>query len=272
MKRFAIVLGVAMSIAVTASAQEVGTVAAVDGAAEIQHDGGWTPSSVGDPVFSGDTLRTGTGGRMRVVFQDDSVLNVGEDSEIVVDEQVFRPSGASTSLMQLLRGQVRALVGAYYERQGSTYEIETPTAVSGVRGTEFVVSYDPTVDVTKVIGVTGRVEVHSVLDRVTHGVYVTAGEITSVEQGKYPSPPPRLDEHMFRQYLEGLQFIGAGRSESLTVGHPVLGGTQVPAPDRAPAPMVGRTVQDRGQHDASSLVEQPPSVVKDLTGELGIRF
>ena len=272
MKRFAMVLGATMLIAVTACGQEVGTVAAVDGKAEIQHQGDWTASRVGDAVFGGDTLRTGTAGRMRVVFQDDSVLNVGEDSEIVVDEQVFHPTGASSSVMQLVRGKVRALVSAYYEQQGATYEIQTPTAVSGVRGTEFVVSYDPTADVTKVIGITGRVEVHSVLDRATHGVYVTAGEITSIEQGKYPSPPPRLDEHMFRQYLEGLQFIGAGRSESLTVGHPLLGGTQVPAPDRAPAPMATDTVKDRGQHDASSLLEQPPSVVKDLTGELGIRF
>jgi hypothetical protein len=113
--------------------------------------------------------------------------------------------------------------------------VETRTAVVGVRGTEFLIVDDPVADVTDVLGINGRTEVHSVLDRVGNAVFVTERELTRVERGKMPTVPRRLDEVLFRQYLEGLQFIGRGQAESLTVNHPLITGEFVPAADRADA-------------------------------------
>jgi len=64
------------------------------------------------------------------------------------------------SLMKLLRGKVRATVGSYYQKTGTQYEVETPTAVAGVRGTTLwgdtqravICSLDGTVVVTSVSG------------------------------------------------------------------------------------------------------------------------
>jgi hypothetical protein len=176
--------------------------------------------------------------------------------------------------MKLLRGKVRALVSEYYQQPGAAYEIETDTAVAGVRGTEFVVEYDPEIFHTAVVGVSGTVEVHSVLDRARHGVYVTAGERTEVRRGQFPSPAPRLDEETFRQYLEGLAFIGFGRPESLTAQHAVATGVEVAAPEQAP-PVAALTVSptsDGLERDASTLVDQPTDVIQVLTGDLVVRF
>ena len=142
-----------------ASAQEVGTVASVEGAAEIGNGGAWTAAATGSPVHRGDQLRTGTPGRMRVVFQDDSVLVVSESSFVTVNEQVFNPStGKAKSYLELLQGKVSAVVGDYYNRAGNSYEIKTVTAVAGVRGT---VLWGDT-DLDAICALDGHIEVRAI--------------------------------------------------------------------------------------------------------------
>lgn len=266
-------------------AQEVGTIAALEGTVEIGRGGAWTAASIGVALRAGDELRTGRPGRLRAVFQDDSVLIVGDESHLVVDEQVFDLNReVFRSVIRLLKGKMRSLVSEYYKRPRAVYSIETPTAVSGVRGTEFVIVYDPVAEVTEVVGVSGLVEVHSVLDRVSRAVFVFTPNITMVTRGQFPTVPRRLTDKLFQQYLEGLEFIGNGRAEGLSVAHPLLVGSLVPPADRVaafPAPpstaaKVGVMPVEPGvppyeDHTEAGLVGEPlPSV--NPTGGLGIDF
>ena len=254
--------------------QEIGTIAAVDGRAEIGRSGNWSDAATGAPIYLGDVLRTGKPGRMRVVFQDDSVLTVSEESEVKVDEQTFNPAkGQSTSLMGLLRGKVNAVVSEYYHNSGNTYEIKTPNATAGVRGTEFTIAYSPDDDQTEVIGVSGHITVHSAVDPTGPGVLITANETTSIVKNRKPTAPRRLDEQLFQQDLEGFDFVGGGRAESLVINNALRAGANVPQPDRAPA-LVIATVAPSGtlglRNDTTDLIGQPPQVVQALTGQLGI--
>jgi hypothetical protein len=253
------------------AAQEIGTVASLEGSAELGSEGDWRSVAISSPVYLGDTLRTGQPGRVRIVFQDDSVLNVGDDSEVVVDEQVFDPEdGSYRSALRLLRGKVRALVSDYYRSPGAEYEVETATAVAGVRGTEFLVAFDAIAQRTEVIGIVGRVAVNGLQGRAEEEVFITAGDVTSVASGGRPTAPGRVGADLFRQQIEGLEFIGDGRAESLTTDHPVTAGVIVPAADRAP--LWSGAVDGRGERDASTLLEQPPGVVEALQGGLSIKF
>jgi hypothetical protein len=282
-----LLLGVRLGLA-----QEIGTVAELEGTADVGRAGVWTPASIGAAIQPGDTLRTGSPGRLAVVFQDDSVVTVGEDTELVVDEQVFeRDAGIARSVMHLLRGRIRALVSEYYERRGTEFRIETETAVVGVRGTEFVIVFDPVAEVTDAVGVSGRAEVHSVLDRVGHAVFITAQEITTVTRGKYPTPARRLDDDSFGQYVHGLAFVGHGKPESLAAAQPLLTGSIVPPPDRLanlPAPPIpmgqpvatgvtptspGETAINRANsQNAGGVAGQPPAVIESPQGRVGIHF
>lgn len=272
MKGSKVIVAILMLLVPAAWAQEVGTVAAFDGTAEIGRGGAWTAAAIGGAVQQGDELRTGKPGRLRIVFQDDSVLALSDDSHVVVNEQVFDPSAGNTnSLMGLLRGKVNAIVSDYYHHAGAAYEIKTKTAVAGVRGTEFSMKYDPRDEVTEVVGITGVVSVHSVLDPSGPGVLITANETTTIAEGQLPTAPRRMNETIFRQQLQGIDFIGGGRAESLSASHPIVAGAAVPVPDRAPvgAP-VGPNVG--GGRDASTLVGESPDVVKTMTGQLGINL
>jgi hypothetical protein len=223
-----------------AMAQEIGTVAALEGTVEIGRAGVFSPAALGSTVSIGDEIRTSRPGRVRVVFRDDSVLNIGEDSNLRLDEQVFDPDrGVFRTLIHLLKGKVRAIVGDYYQRPRGVFEIETATAVSGVRGTEFVIAYDPVAEVTEVVGVTEQVAVNSVRDRVGHRVFVSTQQLTVVRKGEYPTPPAKISDQLFRQYIEDLDFIGRGRAESAALASSTLKGTGVPAPETAAQVAVG---------------------------------
>ena len=255
-------------------AQEVGTIASLEGQAEISRDGSWQVTSVGASIHERDELRTGTPGRVRIVFQDDSVVTVSDNSHLVIDEQVFDAKrGVARSLLELLRGRLSSLVGEYYHGSGNNYEVRTPTAVCGVRGTEFVITYDADADVTEVVGLSGKVEVHSIFDPTGPGVLVTMRETTTVLRGRPPTPPRRAEDVILRQRLEGIQFVGGGKAESLVSGNPLRAGASVSAPEKAPEATVAQAPAALPQpRDASSLLGGSPAIIKAATGQIGIAF
>lgn len=257
-------------------AQEVGTVAAVDGSARIGRGDVWLTVTPGVAVRRGDEISTGRPGRLRIVFQDDTVLTLSDDSRVVVNEQLFDPDqGKARSVLGLLQGKVSALVSEYYQRSGAVYEIKTTTAVAGVRGTEFVVSYDPADDRTEVTGLSGSVEVTSAFDRSGRGVFVTAQEVTTVTRGQLPSAPRRLSDTLFHQYIQGMDFVGAGAAESVTLNNPLLAGQVVPKADRAAVAVTAVAPQRRQllreRRDVSDLLQETPAVFGS-TGKLRIPF
>ncbi|MEW6778206.1 MAG: FecR family protein, partial [Bdellovibrionota bacterium] len=87
-------------------------------------------------VFPDDVIETGANGRARILLSDSSVLTLSEQSKLRIDEQVYDPAkGERKSLLNLFRGKVRAVVSKYLNASKSRFEIHTPTAVAGVRGT-----------------------------------------------------------------------------------------------------------------------------------------
>ena len=161
-----------------AQAQDAGVIATLDGTAEIGRDGTWSPAIIGTPVRVGDMIRTGKPGRVRITFRDDSVVNVGDDSQLTINEQIYNPSaGEVRSVLDLLNGKVRAIVSEHYKEPRAVYEIRTTTAVSGVRGTDFVMVHDAGLQTTTVVGVSGLVDVNGTVDLNRNGVVV--GQVLS---------------------------------------------------------------------------------------------
>ena len=278
-----VVAAMLLAVAWRASAQEVGMVAAVEGTAEIERSGVRAPAQNGVPIALGDQLWTGRPGHLRIVFEDDSLLTLDDDSHVSVDEHVFDPAagGKPRSLLGLLQGKVAAVVSDYYHQSGARYEIKTRNAVAGVRGTEFSMSYDPDKDVTEVVGISGVVSVSSAVDPTAPGMLVTASETTTVVAGEPPTRPRRLDESLIHREQRQIEFMGTGSLESVSSAHPVVAGSNVPQADRAPAVAAVASINGSGTargplaqpvNDASSILGAPPAVVKTTTGNLGLNI
>jgi hypothetical protein len=251
------------------AAEDVGTVASTRGAAEIGRGGARSAATVGETVQLGDELHTGSDGQLRVVFRDDSVIDLAENSSLVVDQQVFDPAASHySSLLQLVAGKARAFVSQYYRTPGAAYEVQTPTAVAGVRGTSFLVDYDPVNDNTDVVGIHGQIEVRSLTGE---SVFITAQEATTVWRNAPPTPPQKLDELHFHREIEGLDQMAMGNVGVLAGGHALTGGGTVPAPDRAPSASgtVGQLGRDQ-MRNTGDVLGQPPVIVGATRGSLGI--
>lgn len=133
------------SQAFAANPDAVGIFTTVQGKVLMTHSG--TPAAVSvnqsDDVFFRAVIETQRASRTKALFQDDTLLTVGENSRVEITEQIYDPNRDLRSVVaNLVTGKVRALVGRLFEGAGSKFEIHTPTAVAAARGTYFVVWVD----------------------------------------------------------------------------------------------------------------------------------
>jgi hypothetical protein len=174
-------------------AQFVGRTQRIEKVAEALGVGrpAWQSLSVQQELFLRDQLRTQASSKVEVLFIDDSTLTLGENSQITVDEQIVQPLAASTGVVNLVQGIMRAVVSDRYQKPGGRFEVRTPTAVAGVRGTSFISRCQ--VDTCLFLGLNGRVAVES-LAFPGQPVFLTAGLFTEVKKGQLPTPPRQMAE------------------------------------------------------------------------------
>jgi hypothetical protein len=251
------VLLLASVLGARAHAQSMaGTCAGVQGSVEIQHAGAWRDAEVGAAVSVGDRLRTGAHSRATVVFRDDSVIDLAPDTELGIEAQEIDDAGRRhRSLLHLVAGKVRAWVSAAYREARSRYELETPTALIAVRGTEFIVVYDRAAEITEVVGLEGHVEVHAKLAVMGAGVEVGPRALTRVAKGRFPTALQRVNDARLPRYVEGVDLVGTGRRDGLNVLHPAVLGRML-APQDVPGP--GEEPGNDGAEESTAPIVHAP--------------
>jgi len=94
------------------------------------------------PIFSEDTLVTGERSRVNVKLNDRSVFSLAPVSKLVIDRSIYDPAKKKrSSLLSLLFGRARFIVAKLKGK--SEYTVKTPTAVCGVRGSDFAMAVTP---------------------------------------------------------------------------------------------------------------------------------
>lgn len=115
-----------------------GKAVAVVQATSASGPGGSRTLAAAKPVYSGDRINTGGSGQAQIVFADDTKLVVGPNSSIVIDDFVFNKNNSVAKVsLQMTKGAFRFITGGGPKR---AYEIVTPTATLGIRGTAFDVA------------------------------------------------------------------------------------------------------------------------------------
>ena len=117
-----------------------GTISTASGAVQLQRGTIVTGVSAGTAVNVGDRVITGPGGHAVVTLSDGSQLELGESSNMVIDNHALAPAGGrAATQVSLFGGVLRSVVSA----TGGTpnFEVHTPNAVAAVRGTRFDTAY-----------------------------------------------------------------------------------------------------------------------------------
>jgi hypothetical protein len=190
-----LLLGVAGSLAMAQNT--VGTVSDLAGSAHVERGGTTQPVTSGMAVDLKDKFTTDAGAHLTITLSDNSKLDLAEQSSLVIDEQVMGAGGPEKTKVSLLGGHLQSLVSKALRGTAPSFEVKTPNAIAGVRGTRFSVGYAdsspvcgaaPTSDVSVADG-----EV-AVANRATPSmaVVVDGGYEPVICAGRPPLPPGPL--------------------------------------------------------------------------------
>jgi hypothetical protein len=132
------------------------------------------------PVPLGSTLQTGPQGWVTVALADGSVLRLAPSTKATLERsRHYVGAGFFASTLALIRGRIEALV-AHVKGGEPRFEIKTPQAQLGVRGTSFRATVDEAQGATLSEILTGAVAVGSIRTKVDAGPIVGAGFGTRV--------------------------------------------------------------------------------------------
>jgi hypothetical protein len=142
------------------TAEQIGTVLAVDGTAEVRVANAttWEPLQFRATLFLNDTVRTAADSKVKILLRDDSIVTLAERGEMRFTEFLLTPQQRRT-VINLALGKLKMITSTIFGA-GSVTEVRTANTVAGVRGTTFVVIFIPPEE-TDVIALDGVVAVQN---------------------------------------------------------------------------------------------------------------
>ena len=97
-----------------------------------------TQLKTGDKIYFGDTIKVNEKSNSQILLLDQTVLNVGAKSEVIIDEFVFDPSNNNGKMLsQIKQGSMKVITGLISEKDPNNLIVKVPAGSIGTRGTEF---------------------------------------------------------------------------------------------------------------------------------------
>lgn len=176
----------------SASEKEVGNIKDMRGSANILREKQKYDAQKNEPVFKADTVKTLEKSRVKILFIDDSLVMVGENTSFLISEHL--KDKGNISVFNLIDGVMNVIVG----KKG--FEVHTPTAVSSARGTSFLVWTEK--GKTGMAVTEGQVELRNAQAGVGGKMLINAGNMSVVEIGKPPVVSVKTHPDLIKRYYE----------------------------------------------------------------------
>jgi hypothetical protein len=94
----------------------------------------------GDRIFEKDVIKTVANSTVGVVFEDNTLISIGSNSEFSIDEYLFEPANKNVNFKtHLFKGTMACVTGLISKINPEAMEIKAQTVTIGIRGTSFVV-------------------------------------------------------------------------------------------------------------------------------------
>ena len=206
-----------------------------------------TAAKVDSKVSIGATIITDADSRAKIViFENRNVINILPNTKLKI-VKISNTAQDKNINLNLIQGRVRSNVGDKFDNKSSKFEIRTPTAVAGVRGTQFITSYTPETKSTEIITIHGSVIVKSFIssnidEKDLPEVVVSKREKSDVNEGSAPSEPTKVPKREF-EAIERETNIEKDRDQGRNRGGPGRGGRR-DGPGSAPGGSGGAETND----------------------------
>lgn len=94
-------------------------------------------------IYVNDTLSTDSNTKAEIVFTDNTLMTFRPNTKFYIDQYSYKPSkkkgSVGTYVMNLIEGGFRTITGLIPKANPPDYQVNTPVATIGVRGTDYVV-------------------------------------------------------------------------------------------------------------------------------------
>lgn len=179
--------------------------------------------NVGDPVSPGDILRAKSNSFAEVVFADNTVLKLAPNTRVEIKDYALADDNTrKAGTLRLLRGKLRATVpktlGAVLPVGAgqSNFQVETPTAIAGVRGTDFFMFH--------LLGLSGVLVEDGIVDTLNKSlpgdiVRVAAGFFTVIRPDGPPTDPSMLRDFERARFERDTSWAGGSGGAGEGDGH-----------------------------------------------------
>jgi len=238
--------------------EDVGIVVALKGKAEIQREQRKIEAAVKGSILLQDTVETKAASRAKMLFRDDSILTLGENSRVVIKDYLNaegRKKGKT--VFNLMDGKLRSLVG------NNEFEVHTPTVVVAARGTYFITwtEVEEGVPVSGVAVIEGVVELWSINPAIKGVVKLERGMMSKGAMDKALTPAMSVPGTLMKELIDATELQGIPEAEKKPVieERKGIGAQPGGASVREEAPSV------RGEAIPSTppIVNQEPHRIKD---------
>lgn len=153
--RLLILLLSCLPLVATAAPCRVGEVTRLEGRVLLERQGRSFPPFTGLRLCRGDRFTTAPGAIAELRLRDGSRITVGKDSVFTIADYRLYRDRPNSALFDLTRGAFRAITAAITTRP-HRFEVRTPVATIGVRGTDFWGGYGLTPEGLDVIMLEGK--------------------------------------------------------------------------------------------------------------------
>jgi FecR protein len=166
-------------------------------------------------LYKGDTIRTLENGRIRFKLNDGSILSLASETKLKLTKSVYnKKKKRRSSFFQMALGKARFLVVKVLNFKRSEFKVKTPTAVCGVRGSDFILEATKTETIATAL-VDTELEYQGLGFLEEPPVILNDFESSTSREGQRPTTPMKLPQDKIEDLKE--LFIGvAPETGSLT--------------------------------------------------------
>ncbi len=229
-------------------------------------------AKIGTKVFPGDTIETKKDARAKLVMVDKNIINISPDSKFQLEKYEYNAqTNKKGAILNVIYGKVRATVSQKYDGEENRFQVKTKSSVAGVRGTDFMVSFNETTNTSKVITFEGRVEVGQGLDamgKIQNPVTVDPGQFTVANLNAPPSLPSTVPQEEFKSLSQSTvaetQEMPTGEGERSPSQSNEGDGSREPSSTQpspgsgtTPPPPQGGVLDEMGEDAAAPVVAGP---------------
>ena len=191
-------------------ADEVGTIVAIKGTVNIHRDNKSIFAQVKDSVLTDDIVETKEESRVKMLFSDDSILTLAENSRVSIKEYLYsEESEQGKSIVNLIDGKLRSLVG------NTEFEVHTPTMIAAARGTYFItwVEFEEGIPTSGAAVLEGLVDLYNIDPAIIGVVTLQPGTMSKTAQHRQPSQPAPTPPTLIKKLLYATELKGIPKME-----------------------------------------------------------